>query len=619
MSDFIVGGATVNQTPLSWNSNVDNIIRAINQAREESVNLLCLPELCITGYGCEDLFLSAWLSEKAISLLPEIAKATSNIAVAVGLPVRLNNVTYNTTAIIQNQIIRGLVAKQNMAIDGVHYEFRWFTPWKPGIETSIDIDGKKIPFGDLIFDVNGYRVGFEICEDAWRVDRPGINLFKRGVDIILNPSASHFALQKFQEREALVIKSSKEFDCIYVYTNLLGNEAGRMIYDGDIIIADKGKLVTKNKTLSFKRFRVSTYNVSTSKGAISSESWDKNQEFSQSVSLALFDYLRKSKSSGFVLSLSGGADSGSCASLVYEMVKRGTEELGAEVFLQAIHKPEILYKIELLPDEERNKAITGSILTCAYQSTLNSSSATFEAAQKLAENIGASFLHWNIDDIVESFSAKIETALGQKLNWDDDDIVLQNIQARSRSPIIWMLANKKNCLLLVTSNRSEGDVGYATMDGDTSGSIAPLAGIDKHFIRQWLKWAEVNLQIPGLEKTNKLIPTAELRPTSNQQTDEDDLMPYSILVAIEQKAIRDHLSPAQVFDLLTVRKLCSNKKLAAYIIKFFSLWSKNQWKRERTAPSFHLDDFNIDPRTWCRFPILSSNFQEELEELAKQT
>ncbi len=231
MSDFIVGGATVNQTPLSWNSNVDNIIRAINQAREESVNLLCLPELCITGYGCEDLFLSAWLSEKAISLLPKIAKATSNIAVAVGLPVRLNNVTYNTTAIIQNQIIRGLVAKQNMAIDGVHYEFRWFTPWKPGIETSIDIDGKKIPFGDLIFDVNGYRVGFEICEDAWRVDRPGINLFKRGVDIILNPSASHFALQKFQEREALVIKSSKVFDCIYVYTNLLGNEAGRMIYD----------------------------------------------------------------------------------------------------------------------------------------------------------------------------------------------------------------------------------------------------------------------------------------------------------------------------------------------------------------------------------------------------
>ena len=166
------------------------------------------------------------------------------------------------------------------------------------------------------------------------------------------------------------------------------------------------------------------------------------------------------------------------------------------------------------------------------------------------------------DDIVESFTAKIETALGQKLNWDDDDIVLQNIQARSRSPIIWMLANKKNCLLLVTSNRSEGDVGYATMDGDTSGSIAPIAGIDKHFNRQWIKWAEVNLQIPGLEKTNKLIPTAELRPTSDQQTDEDDLMPYSILVEIEQKAIRDHLSPAQVFDSLTVKKLCNKKKLS---------------------------------------------------------
>ncbi len=115
----------------------------------------------------------------------------------------------------------------------------------------------------------------------------------------------------------------------------------------------------------------------------------------------------------------------------------------------------------------------------------------------MAERIGATFYSWSIDEEVASYTGKIENAIGRKLTWDQDDITLQNIQARSRSPIIWMLANINNALLLSTSNRSEGDVGYATMDGDTSGSISPIAAVDKHFILQWLRWAEKNLADPS--------------------------------------------------------------------------------------------------------------------------
>jgi NAD+ synthase (glutamine-hydrolysing) len=188
---------------------------------------------------------------------------------------------------------------------------------------------------------------------------------------------------------------------------------------------------------------------------------------------------------------------------------------------------------------------------------------------------------------------------------------MQNIQARTRSPIIWMLANIKRAVLLTTSNRSEGDVGYATMDGDTSGSLAPIAGISKVFILQWLKWAEKNLDQTGLNAANNLQPTAELRPLERNQTDEDDLMPYSVLVEIEKHAIQERKSPIQVFE--DMKNSMDSVRLKGYIKKFFKLWSANQWKRERLAPSFHLDDINVDPRSWCRFPILSSSFKEELE------
>lgn len=175
-----------------------------------------------------------------------------------------------------------------------------------------------------------------------------------------------------------------------------------------------------------------------------------------------------------------------------------------------------------------------------------------------------------------------------------------------------MLANIERKLLITTSNRSEGDVGYATMDGDTSGSIALLAGIDKHFLLKWLQWAEKTLGYTGLQWVNALAPSAELRPSEQEQTDEKDLMPYAVIVAIERLAIKDRKSPVEVYHELNRQKLESSSLLKVHIARFFRLWARNQWKRERTAPSFHVDDFNVDPRSWCRFPILSGGFEKEL-------
>lgn len=604
-----IAGATVNQTPIDWQHNTQNILDAIEAARHEAVNILCFPEMCITGYGAEDLFLSEWVCDEAWRQLLKIEDGCKDITVAVGLPIRHKGITWNGACVIRNQKILGITLKQNLARDGVHYEPRWFDAWPANTTEELRAGDRTIAIGDLIYDIDGITVGFEICEDAWRINRPGYRLASRKVDLILNPSASHFALGKSTHREKqVVLDGSSKFNCAYLFVNLLGNEAGRMIYDGDIIIAQQGKIIALNRRLSFKPFNLlaATINFAdTSATAIvpSEDTKDRNEEFARAASLALFDYLRKSRAKGYVLSLSGGADSSCCAVLVAEMVRRASQELGWATFFKTLGIP--------YTDNLRNAV--SSLLTCAYQQTVNSSTETFEAARELATSIGAQFKHWSVDDEISSYRQKIEDALQRSLTWEDDDIALQNIQARARSPIIWMLANVKQSILLTTSNRSEGDVGYATMDGDTSGSLAPIAGIDKPFILQWLRWAMNEAGYTGLQRVNNLTPTAELRPADRAQTDEKDLMPYPLLVKIERMAFLDRKAPKEIY--VALREEGEDSNLKTYIQKFFRLWATNQWKRERLAPSFHFDDLNVDPRSWCRFPILSGSFAHELKEL----
>jgi NAD+ synthase (glutamine-hydrolysing) len=310
--------------------------------------------------------------------------------------------------------------------------------------------------------------------------------------------------------------------------------------------------------------------------------------------------MRKTWVNGYVVSLSGGADSSAVATLVYYMLKFAKEQLSPEE-LQA-----------KLPHLDTDNLELGDVLTCVYQSTRNSSETTRDAAETLAKSIGSSYMELDVDVLVESYKEVVGKGLNKDWNWDEDDITLQNIQARSRAPSVWMISNTKNQILLATSNRSEAAVGYATMDGDTCGGLSPIAGIDKAFLRQWLCHVEMEV---ALCKVNEQQPTAELRPASEGQTDEGDLMPYSVLDFIEDLAIRDKKGPKDVFAFVKAKFDQDDNVTFAQIEKFFQLWCRNQWKRERYAPSFHVDDKNLDPRSWCRFPILSGGFKLELREL----
>lgn len=663
-----LAAGVVNQTPMAWENNEKNIIATIDEARKQNVGILCLPELCISGYGCEDHFFSTDVIHQSLDVLKNIARLTSDIVVSVGLPIRFQNRLFNAACLIANQRIAGFYCKQNLANNGIHYETRWFHPWPAGTTANIEFDGLWYPIGDLVFEIGEggsekIRLAFEICEDAWVSSRPGYRHYERAVDIILNPSASHFAFGKYRTREQLVLEGSRSFNCSYIYTNLLGNEAGQAIYDGDAMIASEGKLLASGPRFSYEESFIVTATVdiyqnrlrqiqNTKNVIVDEDEWKvpvyfsfppttplpdqvadldpfekgnfiKEEEFARAVGLALFDYLRKSRSNGFTVSLSGGADSSACAALVALMIALADESIGLD------RVKEKLAYVPGITDVTTIKELTTLLLETIYQATRNSSEATLDSARTLAESVNAVFYRIDIDPIVETYTSLIESQIGRKLSWETDDIPLQNIQARVRAPSVWLLANLTGKLLLATSNRSEVAVGYATMDGDTAGSISPLAGIDKHWLRHWLVWLEKigcevkgkHIKIEGLKAVNELNPTAELRPQEKVQTDEADLMPYEFLDALEKLAIRDKKSPLECYELLEIKyaNQWDKKRLVSWIEKFFKLWSRNQWKRERYAPSFHLDDYNLNPRTWCRFPILTGGFEKELALLKQGT
>lgn len=651
-----VAAVALNQTPLDWAGNLKNMETAISTAREQGASLICLPELCITGYGCEDAFFSPDVQQRALHSLQQLLPLTEGLIVSVGLPLFHGGALYNCACLIVDQKIAGFVAKNHLAGDGIHYEPRWFKPWNSPHVSQVEMEGQSYPIGNLIFECGGIRIGFEICEDAWAARRPGRDLSQAAVDLIVNPSASHFAFGKQEIRRRLVLESSRAYGVSYLYSNLLGNEAGRVIYDGATLITSNGSILAEGPRLCFRdvvvtsavididltrmnRARLMSFQpdqLGQSENRIVAsfsfpeiqpqpkiqtvESWEtsgdvKAEEFSRAVALGLFDYLRKSRSQGFIISLSGGADSSAVATLVWLMVKLAVDELGLEAFQAK------LSHIQGLSQTTEAGDLVSRLLTCVYQSTRNSSDTTEQAAAKLAEAIGADYLKLDVDAIVQDYVGLVTEAVGRELSWETDDVALQNIQARVRAPGIWMIANLRNALLLATSNRSEAAVGYTTMDGDTCGGLSPISGIDKAFLRQWLLWMEAAGPagvgtLPMLKLVNQQEPTAELRPQASHQTDETDLMPYELLDWIERAAIRDKQGPVDIYRLARTQfPGYSPEQLSAWVIRFFQLWSRNQWKRERYAPSFHLDDENLDPKTWCRFPILSGSYQRELQEL----
>ena len=495
-----VGVGVVNQTPFAWEENERNLRALIADAKARDVRLLCLPELCITGYGCEDMFQSAGLLRRAWQMLEDLAPESAGMVFSLGLPVEHQGAIYNCAALCVDGEIAGLYAKRFLAGDGIHYEPRWFRAWPEGKVGELrrpDAAGgpRRLPIGDVTFDVGGLKIGFEICEDAWVAARPGVKLAELGVDVIMNPSASHFAFGKQDVRRQIVVEGSRAFGVTYLYANLLGNEAGRAVYDGGGIIAVAGRPIAETTRFSFAphsladaiadidstrlaRARsvshepaVETRHLEVSftwpherpvplAGGVTERvelvDYSKEESFARLIALALFDYMRKAKSWGYVVSLSGGADSAACAYLVRLALELPARELGLTGLRARV--PHWAARFDALAADTATNdgldALMPRTLTTAYQATRNSSETTRAAAAAIAAAAGADHYELDVDALVQGYVGLAERALGRPLSWERDDLALQNIQARTRAPSIWLLANVRGQILISTSNRS---------------------------------------------------------------------------------------------------------------------------------------------------------------------
>ncbi len=653
MDRLRIAGASINQLPLDWEGNARRLAELLREAKSQQVQVICFPELCITGYNCEDMFLSVHTARRALQALDQLMQETDGITAVFGLPIYHRGSMFNCAAVVQNRRLLGINPKKLLAREGLHYESRWFRPWAFQRVDSIALLGQNVPFGDVTYQLGQLQMGVVICEEAWSAEGTASDAALSRCELVVNLSASHFALGKARVRETLVTDASRAFQVHYLYTNLLGLEAGRTIYDGEIILGECGRISARSERFTLqdgallirdvdldlarvaKLKNRSVLDSSQSEevdrvvtgqtihapgsrpGDISAKYLGMEQdaytspqlEFLQAEKLGLFDYVRKSRSKGFMISLSGGCDSSVISVLCAHMIAEGLKALGPEALGRRLG-----WSLPQKDPTDPRNWIAEHVSTL-YQSTKQSGDVTRRAASELANAIHSEHLQVDVQDLVDSYVGKAEGLVGRSLDWTRDDLPLQNIQARSRAPMVWLIANLKGFLLLATSNRSEIAVGYATMDGDTAGGLAPIGGIDKHFLRSWLRWAEKDCSlglgpIAALSLVNHQEPTAELRPAAAGQKDETDLMPYEILNAIETAFIRDRMEPESLLNSLRERFASyPEAQLREFLERFYRLWSQNQWKRERYAPCFHLDDYNLDPTSWCRFPILSAQVQ----------
>ena len=241
-SKWLVSLGSVNQTALDLAGNLARIRAAIGQCQRLGSQFLCLPELSLSGYGCEDMFLSADFAHQVEQIITRLLADTEGMSLLVGAPIHHRQRIYNAMIFIQDKQIVAMAAKKALAEGGVYYESRWFSPWTPGVMDTIDYGScSSVPLGDIRIRLGSWTMGVEICQEAWASTRTLLS--GPSCDVVFNPSASHFALGKNLQRRELVARSSALLGADYFYVNLLGVDSSRMIYEGSRMWGSASKVI----------------------------------------------------------------------------------------------------------------------------------------------------------------------------------------------------------------------------------------------------------------------------------------------------------------------------------------------------------------------------------------
>ncbi|MBM6386393.1 MAG: NAD(+) synthase [Paenibacillus sp.] len=523
-------------------------------------------------------------------------------------------------------------------------------------------------------------VGCETCEELFTPASPHIAMGLDGVEIFTNSSGSHHELRKLNTRIDLIKAATQKVGGIYLYANQQGCDGDRLYYDGCAMIVMNGDIIAQGSQFSLHDVEVITATVDledvrsyrarmVSRG-IQAENTPAYQR--QEVKMALthsyieddihirptksrapfyhtpeeeialgpacwlWDYLRRSKTAGYFLPLSGGIDSCATATIVASMCRLVVKEAakGNRHVLEDARR--LAGDANYTPTDPREFA--GRIFYTCYMGTSNSSNETRQRAKDLAAVIGSYHTDLDMDTVVKSIHTLFTFVTGKSPNYKvhggstTENLALQNIQARLRMLLAYLFAQllpwcrnvSGNLLVLGSANVDESLRGYLTKYDCSSADINPIGAISKRDLKRFIAYAETKFEMPILGDFLCAVPTAELEPITADyvQSDEADMgMSYDDLSHYGRLRKVSRCGPYSMFSKL-VHEWGDDMpptEVAAKVKRFFFYYSINRHKLTTLTPAYHAEAYSTDDNRFDLRPFLyNASWKWQFNKIDKQ-
>ncbi|MEA4933850.1 MAG: NAD(+) synthase [Lawsonibacter sp.] len=616
--------------------NAQQCVQLLRQGAEQGVKVLCLPELCLTGYTCGDLFLQDVLIRGAEVALCTVLEATKDLDLlaAVGLPVRHRGKLYNCAALLCRGELLGLVPKINLPNYTEFYEARWFASGAGLDHDNMSFCGRDTVIGTYqIFVCRALpelAVGVEICEDLWVADTPSTRLAQAGATLMLNPSASDETVCKDDYRRSLVAMTAARLVCGYVYADAgWGESSTDLIYAGHSIVAENGTVLAERRfetgltvseldvyKLAHDRQRMSTFHTNCPE-----KMWQREFDLERTQTQLTFPVAKNP----FV-----PADHGDRAVRCQEILTLAA--LGLKKRLAHTQAKTAVVGLSggldstlALLIAARAMAMLDRPMTDILAVTMpcfGTTSRTRSNAEVLAERMGATL---NIIDIGEAVTVHFRD-IGQSM--DDLSVTFENGQARERTQVLMDIANRSGGLVIGTGDLSELALGWATYNGVHMSMYAVNAGIPKTLVRHLVAYVaeeeqERDAQLAAVLRDILDTPVSpELLPPKEgeiAQKTEDLVGPYELHDFFLYYAIRWGFSPGKVYRLAlyALNEIYDRDVILKWLNNFYHRFFAQQFKRSCLPDGPKVGSVTLSPRGDWRMPsdAIAALWMEELKQL----